>query len=229
MFNPDKVNVELGERVHEMLVSKGIETPMINSSSDDVKIEELTELYEKIHEVIGMDTNDDSICDTPRRIAKLQVHESLKGLDYKHFPKMTTVENKFYDGMVSVNDMLIFSLCEHHWERVIMRVSIAYIPKEKGRVVGLSKFSRLADFFGSRPIVQERFTQQVFETLKFILDSEDVAVHVRGIHLCMFARGVKEPCSNTTTTCLGGHFKDDMAVRKEFMDGIDITKPLIPQ
>lgn len=227
MVNKDKTNAELGLQVAELMREKGIETPMIDGVVPSV--DELTELYTHVHNALGIDLEDDSIQDTPSRIAKLQVHESMKGLDYNNFPKMTTVENKFYDGMVSVNDMLIMSMCEHHWERIVMRVSIAYVPSKGGKVVGLSKFSRLADFFGSRPIVQERYTQQLFEALKHIMGTDDVAVHVRGIHLCMFARGVKEPCSSTTTTCLGGDFKTDMATRKEFMDGIDITLPILPQ
>lgn len=227
MVNKDKTNAQLGLEVAELMRTHGIETPMIDGVVPSV--EELTELYTQVHKALGIDLEDDSIQDTPRRIAKLQVHESMKGLDYDNFPKMTTVENKFYDGMVSVNDMLIMSMCEHHWERIVMRVSIAYVPRKGGKVVGLSKFSRLADFFGSRPIVQERYTQQLFEALKYIMDTEDVAVHVRGIHLCMFARGVKEPCSSTTTTCLGGDFKADMATRKEFMDGVNIALPILPQ
>lgn len=227
MINKDKTNAELGAVVAKHMKKLSIETPMVDGVTPCV--DSLENLYAQVHDELGIDRNDDSIQDTPKRIAKLQVYESMKGLDYNNFPKMTTVENKFYDGMVSVNDMLIMSMCEHHWERIVMRVSIAYTPKHGGRVVGLSKFSRLADFFASRPIVQERFTQQLFEALKLIMDTDDVAVHVRGIHLCMFARGVKEPCSSTTTTCLGGDFKDDLSTRTEFMNGINISAPILPQ
>lgn len=224
----NKNNKELGLKVKEHLISLGVETPIIeNGLTDDQKIESLTELHHAIHEVLGLDINDDSIAETPKRIAKLQVLESMKGLNYDNFPKMTTVENKFYEGMVSVNDIKVHSLCEHHHERVTMLVSIAYIPEKGGKVLGLSKLARLADFFGSRPIVQERFTTQVIEAMKFILGTEDVAIHVRGIHMCMYSRGVKEPCSNTTTTILSGEFKTDFALRGEFLNGIDITKPII--
>lgn len=221
-------NKELGLQVKEHLVKLGVETPIVeNNLSDDEKIEKLTELHHSIHEVLGLDVNDDSITETPHRIAKLQVLESMKGLNYDNFPKMTTVQNKFYEGMVSVNDIKVHSLCEHHHERVTMLVSIAYIPEQDGKVLGLSKLARLADFFGSRPIVQERFTTQVIEAMKFILETENVAIHVRGIHMCMYSRGVKEPCSNTTTTILSGEFKTDLALRGEFLKGIDITKPII--
>lgn len=225
----DKTDRNLGVLVNEQLTKLGIETPfIITDMSIDEKLEQLTELNKRTHEIFGMDLTDDSIIETPKRIAKLQLFESMKGLDYNNFPKMTVVENKFYNGIVAVNDILVMSMCEHHWERVIMRVSIGYIPKKGGNVVGLSKLSRLADFFGSRPIVQERFTAQLFESLKLIMDTADIAVHVRGIHLCMFARGVKEPCSSTTTTLLGGKFESEGSLRNEFLSGIDITKPIIP-
>lgn len=221
-------NTELGYAVHEHLKYKGVETPFFETFlNDDEKIAKLTTLHEEIHKVLGLDLDDDSIAETPRRIAKLQVLESMKGLNYDNFPKMTTVENKFYDGIVSVNDIKVHSLCEHHHERVTMLVSIAYLPEQGGKVLGLSKLARLADFFGSRPIVQERFTTQVIEAMKFILDNENVAIHVRGIHMCMYSRGVKEPCSNTTTTILSGEFKNNLALRDEFLKGIDITKPII--
>lgn len=228
MSHLNKSDITLGQQVHEHLVKLGIETPFaITNETEDDKLNKLIELYSGIHDVFGLDLDDDSLSETPKRIAKLQLFESLKGLDYKNFPKMTVVENKFYNGIVSVNDIQLISMCEHHWERVLGNVNIAYIPGEK--VVGLSKLSRLVDFFGSRPIVQERFTAQVFETLKFIMGTEDVAINVKSTHLCMFARGVKEPCSNTFTTLLGGKFMQEDALRSEFMSQINHNKTVMPQ
>ena len=225
MNKSDKV---LGTDVQKHLISLGIETPMIASSlTEDEKLERLMSNYAEIHETLGLDLEDDSLMETPKRIAKLQLFESFKGLDYNNFPKMTVVDNKFYTGMVSVNDIQLISMCEHHWERVLGNVNISYIPTDK--VVGLSKLSRLVDFFASRPIVQERFTSQVFETLKYIMDTEDIAVNVKSTHLCMFARGVKEPCSNTFTTLLGGRFLTEDALRNEFMSQINYQKSVMPQ
>ena len=224
----DKSNKVLGQQIKEHLTKLGINTPTIpNTLTDAEKVEQLTELYRKQHEILGLDLEDDSLTETPLRVAKLQVYESMKGLDFDKFPKMTTVENKFYDGMVSVNDIQLISMCEHHQERILGLVSIAYIPKKNGKVVGLSKMARVVDWLGSQPIVQERFSAQLFEILKFVLDTDDVAINVRAMHLCMYARGVKDPCSNTITTLLGGQFKTDSAMRNEFMSQIDHTKPLV--
>lgn len=231
MSTQNKSDQTLGQSVHEQLVKLGIETPCtFNSTISETKqLRELEKLYSKVHEIFGLDLTDDSLAETPKRISKVLVFEKLKGLDYANFPKMTTVENKFYDGMVSVNDMQLKSMCEHHWESIFGRVAISYIPSRGGKVLGLSKLSRLSNFFAARPIVQERYTAQVFEAMKFILGTEDVAVHVRGVHMCMYARGVEEACSNTTTTLLGGLYKSDVSCRAEFLDGIDITKSIFPE
>ena len=224
----DKTDKTLGQRVKERFEELGIQTPTVeNNLTDQEKLEQLTKLYEEQHRILGLDLEDDSLMDTPKRVAKLQVFESMSGLNWSNFPKMTAVENHFYDGMLNISDIQLVSFCEHHQERVLGRTNIAYVPKIGGKVVGLSKFARLVDFLGSQPIIQERFTAQLFEALKLILDTDDVAVNVRAIHLCMYARGVKEPCANTTTTLLGGRFKTDDAMRNEFISQIDFNSPLV--
>lgn len=214
------------EKIKKEFADLGIETPMVaNTKTYAAKMKKLEKLYGDVHEVLGLDLTDDSLAETPHRIAKLLLNESMAGLDYENFPKITVVENKFYKGAVTVSDLTISSLCEHHWERVIMKVTVSYLPSSK--VLGLSKFARIADFFGARPIVQERYTTQLHTALKVILETEDVAVHVRGIHMCMYARGVAEPCSSTTTCILGGKYETENALREEFMHSIDITKPIV--
>lgn len=214
------------DKVSEAFKEYGVETPMFSTPySNKEKIKMLENLFNDIHQVVGMNTSNDSIADTPERIAKLMINESMSGLDYYNFPKLTFVTNTFGNSPVILTDILVSSLCEHHWERVIMRVSIAYIPSKN--VLGLSKFGRIAEFLGNRPIVQERYTQQLHLALKTLLETDDVAVHVRGIHMCMFARGVKEPCSNTTTVINTGKFETGDNLNM-FLSSIDTTKPIIP-
>ena len=224
----DKTDKTLGQRVKERFEELGIQTPTVeNNLTDQEKLEQLTKLYEEQHRILGLDLEDDSLMDTPKRVAKLQVFESMSGLNWSNFPKMTAVENKFYTGMVSVHDIQAVSLCEHHQERIHNLVSISYIPKIGGKVVGLSKFSRLSSFLADQPTISERYTAQLFEALKLILDTDDVAVTVRSAHMCMYARGVKDPCANTTTTLLGGQFKTDDAMRIEYFNKVDFKKPII--
>lgn len=224
----DKTDKTLGQRVKERFEELGIQTPTIdNGLSDQDKFEQLLELHKEQHRILGLDLNDDSLMDTPKRIAKLQVYETMSGLNWDTFPSMTTVENKFYSGMVSVHDISSIGSCEHHWEKIFNSVSISYIPKIGGKVLGLSKFARLSNWLSAQPSISERFTAQLFEALKLILETDDVAVTVRSAHMCMYARGVKDPCSNTTTTLLGGQFKTDEAMRTEYFNKIDFSKPII--
>lgn len=214
-----KTDPGLGKRVNEYLVAQGVETPTtaaLNISAVRKK-KAIAKHFAKIMETMGLDLTDDSLQDTPERVAKMYVDEIFSGLDYNNFPKCTTVENKMnYDAMVVEKDITCISSCEHHFVTIDQKSYIAYIPKQK--VLGLSKLNRIAKFFAQRPQIQERFAEQVFHALCFILETEDVAVVVRGKHYCVAQRGVEDSSSSTITSKLGGAFKTDNALRKEFMD-----------
>lgn len=217
-----KTDGKLGQEVHAYLVSKGVETPMTKvageyTMSDEAKIATIAKHTRAIMEVLGLDLLDDSLMDTPNRVGKMYVNEIFRGLDYNHFPKCTAVDNKMkYDEMVIERDITAISVCEHHLVTIDQKVSIAYIPKE--RVLGLSKLNRIAKFFAQRPQIQERYAEQVFHALEYILDTSDIAVVVRGKHYCVAQRGVEDTSSFTITSKLGGSFKENPSQRKEFMD-----------
>jgi len=82
--------------------------------------------------------------------------------------------------------------------------------------LGLSKINRIVEYFSKRPQIQERLTEQIFHTLQYILDTEDVAVMIDARHYCVASRGVEDTGSSTVTSRLGGGFKSDIAVRNEF-------------
>jgi GTP cyclohydrolase I len=107
------------------------------------------------------------------------------------------------------------SQCEHHGVVIDGKAVIAYIPSDK--VIGLSKLNRLANYFARRPQVQERLTSQIFETLKFILGTEDVAVMIDAVHYCVKSRGISDQSSATVTSALGGSFRNNPDVRREFL------------
>lgn len=217
-----KVDFELGKKVQAHLQSLGIETPMNlygNNLTSQQKIEELRDHFTDIMNILGLDLTDDSLADTPNRVAKMWVNELFSGLDYANFPKITVIENKMEcDEMVLVKNISTYSSCEHHIITIDQKIHIAYIPDQK--VIGLSKMPRVAKFFAQRPQVQERYTAQVFEALKFLLETENVAVSVSGRHYCMIARGVEDNSAVTTTTKIGGLFKNDPACRAEFFSSI---------
>lgn len=222
MAQTDKV---LGQKVRDHLVKLGIETPMKdNGLSNGEKIEQITTHMQSVLDLLGLDRSDDSLVDTPRRIAKMWVNESCAGLDYDNFPKCTTVENKMAaEGeFVAIQNIRVTSICEHHFVPFVGTNStyggavVAYIPKDN--VLGLSKAARVVEFFSRRPQVQERLTNQVAEALKVICETEDVAVYMNATHLCMTTRGALDPGASTVTCALGGKFLEDDNIRKEFLN-----------
>ena len=216
-FNKNKCDAELGQRVHEYLVKMGVETPTVdNGLSRTDKIEIIERKFKDIMETLGLDLTDDSLEETPKRVAKMYVGEIFWGLDYDAFPKCTTVANKMnYDEMVVERNVNVQSNCEHHFVIIDGLATVAYVPNEK--VLGLSKINRIVEYFAKRPQIQERLTEQVFHALCYILETENVAVMIDAQHYCVKSRGVEDTGSSTVTTKLGGGFKTDPAARAEFL------------
>ena len=217
-FNKNKADSELGKKVHVHLVKMGVETPIIsNGLSRSDKIEIIEKKFTDIMNALGLDLSDDSLIETPKRVAKMYVGEIFYGLDYDAFPKCTTVDNKMkYNEMVIERNVNVQSNCEHHFITISGHATVAYVPKDK--VLGLSKINRIVEYFSKRPQIQERLTEQIFHTLQFILDTEDVAVMIDAKHYCVAARGVEDTGSSTVTSRLGGGFKTDPAARAEFLN-----------
>lgn len=212
-----KTDEQLGLKVKQFLIDKGVETPMVdNGLTDDEKIAEIKDKFTDIMNALGLDLADDSLIDTPDRVAKMYVKEIFFGLDYKHFPKATTVDNKMkYDEMVIERNINVQSNCEHHFVIIDGSCHISYIPKNK--VLGLSKLNRIVQFFSKRPQIQERLTEQIYYALSYILDTEDIGVIIEAAHYCVKSRGIQDVNSDTVTSKMGGCFKTDPEARKEFL------------
>jgi GTP cyclohydrolase I len=219
-FQKTKTDPNLGLAVHKNLLVKGIETPGVNSGYRMDRKEQIEFIEEKFREImtqgLGLDLRDDSLIETPKRVAKMFINEIFWGLEVDAFPKATTVDNKMnYDEMVCERNIIVQSFCEHHLLPINGGATVAYIPNKK--VLGLSKMNRIVEYFSRRPQIQERLTQQIALTLQFILETDNVAVLIDAKHDCVRMRGVSDPCSDTVTNFLGGCFKTDFALRSEFM------------
>lgn len=203
--------------VSRALEAAGLETPMQdNGLSRDQKYQKINSLIAEVVSTLGLDLKDDSLCETPHRIAKMYVDEIFGGLDYANFPKITLIENKMQvQEMVKVKDISFTSTCEHHFVTIDGSATVAYIPA--GRIIGLSKINRIVRFFAQRPQVQERLTEQVLIALQTLLETDNVAVTMEAIHYCVKSRGVMDMNSKTQTTALGGIFKEDARTRAEFL------------
>ena len=215
-YNKTKTDPELGQKVHEHLVKMGVETPTVNNAIErKAKIEIIENAFTNIMLTLGLDLDDDSLMETPKRVAKMYVNEIFWGLDYEAFPKCTAVDNKMkYNEMVCERNIHVQSNCEHHFVVIDGLATVAYVPNQK--VLGLSKINRIVEYFSKRPQIQERLTEQVFHALQYILETEDVAVMIDAQHYCVKSRGVEDTGSSTVTSKLGGGFKSDPAARAEF-------------
>jgi GTP cyclohydrolase I len=204
---------ESAQRVRNVLEAKGLETPMVpNGLSDEQKRTRIASAMRDVMETLGLD---DSLCDTPTRIAKMYVNEIFGGLDYRKFPKITAIENKMQiDQPVQVSDISLTSTCEHHFVTIDGTATVSYIPKDT--VIGLSKINRLVSFFAQRPQVQERLTQQVLVAIQTLARTDDVAVSINATHYCVKARGIKDTNSYTKTSALGGEFLTDKDLKRSF-------------
>jgi len=219
-YNKTKTDPELGRQIHEHLLKCGVETPTNERTfiiDRKGKIDVIENLFSQIMKVLDLDLTDDSLAETPKRVAKMYVNEIFWGLDWEAFPKCTTVNNKMkYDEMVIERNVNVQSNCEHHFVVIDGVATVAYIPKDK--VLGLSKINRIVEYFSKRPQIQERLTEQIFHALEYILDTDNIAVVIDAQHYCVKSRGVEDVGSSTTTSKLGGVFKSDPSVRLEFMN-----------
>jgi len=205
------------ELVRSALLERGLETPLIpNGLSRDEKYQRITAAFTDVTRTLGLDLDDDSLCETPHRIARMYVDEIFSGLDYARFPKISVIENKMQvEEMVQIDAIDLVSTCEHHFVTIDGSARVAYIPGD--RIIGLSKINRIVRFFAQRPQVQERLTQQILVALQTLLETEDVAVTINAVHYCVKSRGVMDSNSQTRTTALGGAFKADASTRAEFL------------
>ncbi|MGA9573719.1 MAG: GTP cyclohydrolase I FolE [Lysobacterales bacterium] len=204
--------------VRNTLIDCGLETPMVETGlSEQQKYERIRELMTEVIQTLGLDLNDDSLAETPHRISKMYVREIFSGLDYRHFPKLSLIDNKMgANEMVKIRDIDLTSTCEHHFVTIDGVAKVAYIPKD--RIIGLSKINRIVRFFAQRPQVQERLTRQILVALQALLGTDNVAVSIDATHYCVKSRGVMDSNSQTSTTALGGCFKENIHTRAEFLN-----------
>ena len=216
-MSEDKDLLPEARLVRNALIERGLETPWHDNGLDDVeKRRRIAACMTEIMETLGLDLQDDSLTKTPERVGKMFVNEIFSGLDYRNFPSITLIENKMhFDEMIKVKDISLTSTCEHHFVVIDGMAKVAYMPGTK--IIGLSKINRIVQFFAKRPQVQERMTQQILVALQTLLDTKNVAVTITATHYCVKSRGVKDPTSSTTTTALGGHFKNNPSSRHEFL------------
>ena len=183
------------------------------------KIKIIAGHFRGIMNTLGLDLQNDSLKNTPERVAKMFVKEIFSGLDPGNKPIATLFDNKYsYKQMLVEKNISLYSTCEHHFVPIMGKAHVAYISK--GKVIGLSKINRIVQYYSQRPQVQERLTIQIANELTNVLGTEDVAVMIDAVHLCVSSRGIKDMNSSTVTAEYRGKFLD-IGKKEEFLKYLD--------
>jgi len=211
--------VDLIEELGEVPTHVSSETPLRAGAcdvDDETKINSIAYHFHEIMTTLGLDVDDDSLKNTPRRVAKMYVKEIFSGLNPANKPSVTLFANPYqYREMLVEKNITVYSYCEHHFLPIIGKAHVGYIPGKN--VIGLSKLNRLVQYYSRRPQVQERLTEQIAHSLRENLAVEDVAVVIEATHLCVASRGIQDVNSATVTSHFSGQFRDD-AVHHHFLD-----------
>ena len=185
------------------------------ANSDDQSWEEIAKHYRAIIEGLGENPDRAGLLDTPKRAAK-----AMQFLNRGYTQDLKTVVNNAMfesnnEEIVLVNDIELYSLCEHHLLPFVGKCHVGYLPK--GRVIGLSKIARIVDMFARRLQIQENLSRQIAEAIQTSTGAAGVGVIIEARHLCMSMRGVEKQNSMMKTSVMLGEFRTDSATRSEFL------------
>jgi len=171
--------------------------------------------WRSIIESIGEDPQRPGLLDTPKRAAK--AFEFLtRGYQQKLSEVVTdALVPSDSSEMVLVQDIELYSMCEHHLLPFVGRCHVAYLPE--GNVLGLSKVARIVDMFARRLQIQEQLTVQIAESIREVTGAQGVGVIIEAEHMCMMMRGVEKQNSVTKTSAMLGSFRSDARTRDEFL------------
>lgn len=175
----------------------------------------MQDAYKTIIESIGEDISRDGLRDTPKRAA-----DAMSFLTRGYGQTLDQVVNgALFESdtseMILVQDIELYSLCEHHLLPFIGKCHVAYIPT--GKVIGLSKIARIVDMYARRLQIQENLTKQIAEAIQSVTSAAGVGVIIEARHMCMMMRGVEKQNSSMKTSVMLGAFRDSTATRTEFV------------
>lgn len=179
--------------------------------------EKIKHAVSELLEAFGEDPQREGLKETPQRVAKMYA-EIFASLNHQpeDFSNYKTFHVDDQPEMVLIQQIPFYSMCEHHLLPFFGNVSVAYVPRD-GKVIGLSKIPRLVDFVAKKPGMQERLTTELANELQQILNPKGIAIKVAARHMCMEMRGINKAGQFTYTSKFTGEFKDDLALRKEFL------------
>lgn len=171
--------------------------------------------FRAILEAIGEDPEREGLLDTPSRAAK-----AMQFLTHGYAQTLESVVNDALfesdtSEMIVVQDIELYSMCEHHMLPFIGKCHVAYVPT--GKVLGLSKIARIVDMYARRLQIQENLTREIAEAISSVTDASGVGVIIEAQHMCMMMRGVQKQNSSMKTSVMLGTFRDNQSTRMEFL------------
>ena len=228
--------VKVSQVVRERLEKNGVRYFANDNISEHISEWELQEIqneltykFQDVLDTLIIDTaNDPNSNETAKRLAKMYIHELMRGRYYP-MPNATSFPNETddpYDGMLVVRSELK-SVCSHHHQPVTGVAYIGIIAADK--LIGLSKYTRIAQWCARRGTLQEELAMDIAREIMSATGSKDVGVYIQAEHGCCTNRGIMAHSSLTQTTVLKGAFSTDPGTKKEFMDNIKLQQEFAPR
>ena len=191
--------------------------PLLQSEKEEMVIA-LKEKFSEMFDILRIDRNDPNSTNTPHRLAKMWVHELFAGR-FDPAPKITVFPNrKQVDELIISKNITVMSVCSHHWQPISGTCSIGYIPGDY--VLGLSKLTRIVEWFSRRGQIQEELGEQIADFIQEIIKPKALGVVIKSKHYCMIARGVNEAedKAEMITSVMRGSLREELPLRNEFMN-----------
>ena len=221
---------EVSTRIRDRLKAKGQRfyandniSAFIEPGEMDALVKEVCDKMTGVLESLVIDIeHDHNTRETARRVAKMYVTEVFKGR-YLPLPKVTEFPNaEHLNELMIMGPVTVRSACSHHLCPIMGRLWIGVMPNKDSDLIGLSKYSRIADWIMSRPHIQEEAIILLADQLVGMVKPDGLAVVMEADHFCMHWRGVKDNASKMTNSVMRGVFLENGALRREFLSLIDL-------
>ncbi len=221
----EAIRARLQQKGHRFHANDNISTFIEPGELDQLTREVEAKMLGVLESLVIDVENDHNTRDTARRVAKMYVHEVFKGR-FVPKPKVTEFPNaEHLNELMIMGPITVRSACSHHLCPIMGRLWIGVMPNQESGLIGLSKYSRLADWIMSRPQIQEEAIIQLADLLVSLVKPDGVAVVMEADHFCMHWRGVKDLASKMTNSVMRGVFLENGALRREFLSLINLKNP----
>ena len=212
----DRIRARLREQDVSFLANDNVADHILPGELDDLQVEVADRVRDLLHALVIDIENDHNTAETAERVAKMYLHEVFKGR-YHHQPKVASFPNvKKLDEIYTVGPITVRSACSHHLVPIMGNCWIGIKPGE--RVIGLSKFTRVADWVFSRPHIQEEAVMILADEIERLCKPQGLGIIIKAQHYCMKWRGVKEPQTSMVNSVVRGDFRHDPSLKQEFFE-----------